>query len=395
MMISPKKKRRFFFNIAFYIIGAAVFVFSCMFKVKIFVVQSERIGGYLLSLEAFLRGRSLGTVSSRQKYLFFSGECIANKFLFNKYKELVKVTSNNFLYKLAGEIQAKYPSRFYSNQKRNMAYFEFNNTTPLLSFSKHEKIKGTFLLQEMGVDLNRDKMVCLFSRDNAYLKKTFPNKDWSYHEYRNVDIDKFEKAVNFLLSQNYFIIRVGNIVEKKISIKHEKVIDYPFTKYCSDFMDIFLIANCEFVLGTDSGCVDIAKAFNVPSLIVSYPRLAAAPHGCRSLYTPAKLRCINSNRILTFQEVLKLKLDDISSSEVLQELGLSLVVNSREEILDATKEMYEKIICGVGWSKEEEELQDKFFDEFRSKTAYSMIKTRIASSFLARNKELCFKQEPQ
>jgi hypothetical protein len=41
----------------------------------------------------------------------------------------------------------------------------------------------------MNVDLDKDKFVFIFARDNAYLKNLDPNNNWDYHNARNSEID--------------------------------------------------------------------------------------------------------------------------------------------------------------------------------------------------------------
>jgi putative glycosyltransferase (TIGR04372 family) len=49
----------------------------------------------------------------------------------------------------------------------------------------------------------------------------------------------------------------------------ENVIDYPFTKCKSDFMDLCLIQNCLFYIGTHSGPLDIAMLISKNTLLIN------------------------------------------------------------------------------------------------------------------------------
>ena len=42
--------------------------------------------------------------------------------------------------------------------------------------------------------------------------------DWSYHDYRDVEISTYEMAVKYLLNEGYFVIRMGKTAEKKLNI---------------------------------------------------------------------------------------------------------------------------------------------------------------------------------
>ena len=40
-------------------------------------------------------------------------------------------------------------------------------------------------------------------RDSAYLKHRHPEKNWSYHNYRNYEIDNFYEAAEALTKRGY------------------------------------------------------------------------------------------------------------------------------------------------------------------------------------------------
>ena len=46
----------------------------------------------------------------------------------------------------------------------------------------------------------------------------------------------------YLAKKGYLVLRMGKKL-KKISIRHKNIVDYPFCKFKSDFMDIFLAKN--------------------------------------------------------------------------------------------------------------------------------------------------------
>ena len=92
-------------------------------------------------------------------------------------------------------------------------------------FTSDQIYMGEKKLKEMGVDLGK-KIVCIYARDNEYLNKTYPNVDWSHHEYREFDIDLFRDTVEYLVKENYFVIRVGSLVNKELKIVNENFLDY-------------------------------------------------------------------------------------------------------------------------------------------------------------------------
>ena len=89
-------------------------------------------------------------------------------------------------------------------------------------------------------------------RDSAYLDN-HQVKDWSYHNYRDSDIQNFVLAAEDLADRGYFVIRMGAKVYESIKSDHPRVIDYATNGMRNDFMDIYLGAKCEFCITSGLG----------------------------------------------------------------------------------------------------------------------------------------------
>ena len=68
-----------------------------------------------------------------------------------------------------------------------------------------------------------------------------------------------------MTDNGYYIFRMGQKVSKPFSINNEKFIDYATLGIRTEFLDIFLAANCEF-LSTGSGLDSVSRIFNKPRL---------------------------------------------------------------------------------------------------------------------------------
>ena len=82
--------------------------------------------------------------------------------------------------------------------------------------------------------------------------------------YRNSDINNYIESINFLINQDYYVIRMGDSNSKKINFNHKKFLDYSKSDLKEDIMDFYLIKKCAFYIGTQSGIIDIAYMFNKP-----------------------------------------------------------------------------------------------------------------------------------
>ena len=85
----------------------------------------------------------------------------------------------------------------------------------------------------------------------------------------------------------------------------ERVIDYPHTLFKSDLMDIYLISECRFYIGSQSGIWDVALLFQKPMVM---PNMSAW-----TFLLPAKERkpwhyhtfTLTQKRFLSLQEILE------------------------------------------------------------------------------------------
>ena len=130
-----------------------------------------------------------------------------------------------------------------------------------VSLRKNSLIHGEKQLLEMGVS-DDDWFVCVHVRENGF------RNDAGRREYRNATIENYVKAFERIIEKGGWVIRMGDNSMKPLP-DMEQVIDYPFTKYKSDLMDVYLIKKCTFYIGCQSGILDIASLFQKPILIVN------------------------------------------------------------------------------------------------------------------------------
>jgi putative glycosyltransferase (TIGR04372 family) len=142
-----------------------------------------------------------------------------------------------------------------------------------LSFTADEKKNGILALQKFGLK-EGDKFVCLSVRDEKFKKEIMlsnnfkPSTDFTRNDYRNWEIENFILAADNLAKKGYYVFRMGKNVKKPFNVKNEKVIDYANSKERSDFLDIFLGANCEFCISTGLGFDEVPEIFRKPTLLM-------------------------------------------------------------------------------------------------------------------------------
>jgi putative glycosyltransferase (TIGR04372 family) len=236
---------------------------------------------------------------------------------------------------------------------------------PHLKFTADEELEGIKGLNKMGI-LDNSPFVCLFVRDNEYLSKQHPNRDWSYHNYRDNDIQNYVLAAEELADRGYFVIRMGAIVREAIKSNHQRVIDYAAKGMRSDFMDIYLGAKCEFCISTGAGWDAVPSwLFRKPIVYTNLLPLGYLP-------TSSSKFILLTKRHWNQQKGYELKLSEIFihglgfclSSTEYENNNIKLIENTPEEIRDVVIEMDDKIKGVWQYTDQDKILQQRFWDNF-------------------------------
>ena len=275
-----------------------------------------------------------------------------------------------------------------------------------LDFTSEEEIYGKKILSKFGLK-DTDKFVCLAVRDGEYqLKKLSARyRNWSYHDYRHTDIDKFILAAEEITKRGYYVFRMGVVVEKKFNLENPKIIDYANSKLRSDFMDIYLGAKCSFCVSTGFGFDRVPYVFAKPLVLLTQPLGWTYSHSEKFLLMTKHHFLKKEKRELSLSEIFKYGLAYIRDTKILEKKGIELVDLSSEEIKDAVIEMIENLKPNKHSRIEDEELQKTFknlyaynikrnndseekndyFYRFRNKL-HGQIRSRYSTKFLRENK---------
>jgi putative glycosyltransferase (TIGR04372 family) len=358
---------------------------------KVGKLRAERIGHLVMNTDLFLRRSQLGVYPDGPYYCFLCNpHGLANRQLLTMFKRVLHVYESRVLTLMFdGSLPLLKLTPFYQELPLNSnEYYEFNNAKSSLYFTADEIEKGRRILDQMGVDTKEVEYVCIFSRDDAYLKNIIPHNNWNYHKSRDADIDGLIKAVKYLIEKDFTVIRIGSIVKKPINFSHEKLIDYPFSKYQSDFMDIFLLAHCKFTLASGaSGIVGVAQCFDTPVLQVNSSECYKyTPITKNCLYLPKKYKYRDSNSYIHFKDAIKIA---VSLSDR-ADLGLEPEENSPQDILEATEEMLARLENKFKYSHESEKLIQAYHKLWAGSDTIGSCKTPIGIAWLKKYQDLYF-----
>jgi putative glycosyltransferase (TIGR04372 family) len=368
-----------------------LWVLKPVFWLKVGMLSSARLGHLAMNTDLFLRRRQLGIYPDGPFYCFICNPTkLANRQLLTMFKRVLPICESRALTLVflgMRPLLKRTPFHqglpFLSNE-----YYEFNNAKPSLYFTPDEIEKGRKLLNQMNVDFDRDKFVCIFARDDAYLNNWDPHINWEYHNVRDTDIDNLIGTAKYLIDKGYVVIRIGSIVKKPINFSHEKMIDYPFSGHRSEFLDIFLIAHCKLLIASGiSGVCNVANIFDTPLLEVNASELVFPPFGKDCLYIPSKYKLIKTGDYLKFKDALKLRKFWFD----LAKFDLEKEESSTEDKIEATQEILARLEGTFRYSPESEILIQAYHELWeKSGTTGSPNKTPIGIAWLKRNQDLFF-----
>lgn len=360
-------------------------------------LQSERIGSLCLATEMYLRGLQLGSVPAGAVRLFVS-PLPSNRQLLEMYKRHLRVIESPVLVKLfdiCRPILARTPFFEPTNYER-IPFRELGEGRATLSFTEEEQARGRRGLEEMGVK-ESDWFVCFHNRDSSYLKNEHPDRDWSYHDFRDCRAENFLEAARWIAQRGGFALRMGAVVAEPLpeSARHPRIIDYA-VKHRSDFLDIYLIAKARFIIGSDTGLAQVATVFDVPVVNTNVPFLDWASFRKKDVFILKKPYGVREGRILARDEILSRGLgrhvEAGKAQERLARQGVRYEENSPEEILEATREMARRLEGSYAARPGEEQLQDRYRALFGPQDACWGFSSRIGARFLEDNRAWLLKE---
>lgn len=376
-----------------YVVLAYLYVIKPFKFVKLCPLNNyNRIGHLAADTDLFLRRLQLENgPKKRIFYIGISGKP-ANNQLFRMLKRKLPLIKSECVGTIV-QSKALRKSVFYEPMpKHTKRFYEFNNTEPNIHFSEAEEEEGRELLNRMGIG-DSSWFVCFHSHDSVYLsgqwRKQYSSPiDWSYHDYRDCNIENYLEAAKYIASLGGFAVRMGyGVADKLPDLNNPRIIDYA-SYYRTDFGDIYLPAKCKFFLSSTSGLYLISTIFHVSVAMANVVPFDQTPLRKRDLYIPKKTWSIKEERFLTFHEILESEVAHYSRSEQYAEAGLEVVENTTEEILDLAREMNGRLDETFEYTEEHEDLQARFLSLFQPHHHCYGSPARIGAEFLRKNKEL-------
>ena len=242
-------------------------------------MQSERIGHFAINTELYLCELDNNINKPQGPYLdlWYHNWPISNRQLKLMWNRLLYVGPRFFVTPLDRIISLSNNSahRIASTlfEDRDVQHF-LDNTPPHLNFLPKEEQRGEAGLRAMGIPKGA-QFVVLIVRDSAYLDRRLPWRSWSYHDYRDSDVQNYILAAEELVARGYYVIRMGALVKEAMNVDHAMIIDYATNGMRSDFMDIYLGAKCKFCISNGTGYDSIPHIFRRPIVFIDFRSLGS------------------------------------------------------------------------------------------------------------------------
>jgi putative glycosyltransferase (TIGR04372 family) len=361
--------------------------------VRVSGLLSFRIGHFAANTELYLCELDAGINVPSQPYIdiFFMISPVCNHQLAIMWKRILRVWPSWIFIPIV-QINKLIPGGKLHQISTTMGrdiHNLYDRFPAHLKFTDEEELRGKAGLEALGLPKGA-QFVCLNVRDSAYLDAHITN-DWSYHNYRDSDIQNYVLAAEALANKGYYVIRMGAKVHEAINSVHPKVIDYATNGMRSDFMDIYLGAKCFFAISTGSGWDSIPEIQRRPIVYVNY-----GPVGYLCSFRELTLSIVKHhysmdlNRELSFSEIFNHGVGFCLESSEYKSKGVKVVENTPEEIHNVVIEMAERLEGTWSEHPDDQALQRRFWEifptdalnQYYDSPLHGEIRGRIGANFL-------------
>ena len=391
---------KFFVRLLFYYCGMIVeFLFlspaivfclivSIAIKSKVFVVgKTSNISGFIPGIEQELRRLSFNKRDlSRIVILNLSDD--ANSEVRELFDQVVTIYGSEC--KLRRRVFL-WIYRFRHNGSHlveDKSSASWSQPSRNIRFSDSKIVAGNNYLEMCGIP-SQGKFICYAVRSESYyLSQIARGAKLLPRTVRNPDETLYLNVVSKICDEYFPVFRMGKDLDVTIdTAQYPKVIDYALRNR-SDFLDVFLLANCKFLLLGNTGLFWISSLFNKPT---AHCDLYDIRHQVivGDLMIFQKLWLKKERRLATVSEMLGM--GGFYSKESHQNiLGVELVKNTEEEIFSLFNEMNSRVDNSWESSDDDEELQNRYG---RLVMQYSNKPTwrgggRVGTQFLRDNQDL-------
>ncbi|EKD71163.1 MAG: hypothetical protein ACD_46C00262G0012 [uncultured bacterium] len=370
-------------------------------EIHITPIFTSRIGHFALDTELYICLKSANKQTNNRIIEFFCYQCnseICNPQLNKMWRRVIPLLYGiNMIYlanyHLTKILRLNTTSLLSISEKLKsdaIIKSKLNISQTRLYFTASEHRRGKHFIQKFLKNSEKG-FVCIHSRNPTYLKNSFPNDNFSYHDYRDSDIDHFVKTAENLATLEYTVFRMGSVRDKAVCSSHQSIIDY-VNQYHDPFLDIYLPSNCSFYIGDTSGLSTIPTLFKRPVAITNAIPLNEFSFLLLKniIFIPKLFWSETQNRLLTIREMMTEPFLRMHRMEMFQINKIRVINNTPDEILDLSQEMHLRHMNAWEESHEDRERQQAFMSHLSAAKYYfpGHIFAKVGSSFLKKYETL-------
>lgn len=355
-----------------------------------------RIGHFTYDLAYYLAERRLGMHPRRSLDLFFFSGNICNAAfarLCQRYLNVWDGVSHG--YRIFSRLPFTNPHIVSIRAVVKYRYRDNEGTLArsprVVYLSDAEQQQGWRELQSRWGVPKDARIACFQVRSNAYLDampmlrgsaKAIELRDRNSH--KNADIVTFERAMLMLAERGYYCFRMGAVPDKPLGVRHERIIDYANDRR-SDFLDIFLCANSQFIVSTGTGIDALADLFRKPVAFCNQVTIEAIHAWMPHLTIFKKYRWRKTGKPLTLSEIFQSGLSACFDAREFEAKGVELFDNTEEEIVAVVDEMLAIQDGDIKYTNEDEARQAQFWSALEGSRFQGVRMGRVGNRFLRDN----------
>ena len=353
----------------------------------------EKIGPFAARPELYLCEKEHGIQPGNTLDIFYSGmvwyKC-CNYQLLKMWKRLfVFNEASKYLYRVMDQLSFGKEHIIHTTYSSRDIHGLLEKSDVHLEFLPEEITQAKIELSRMEIGEN-DKYVLMINRGQRYLDAILPGMDFSYHSHRNCSINDFMPMAEILTSKGNYVIRVGRLVSDLMETENPKIIEYDEGGFRTELLDIYLAANCRYMVGSDTGYFAVPGwLFRRPIIYVNFSVFEQLEPWMSSWLSIFKKYWLKSEkRFMTVQEIIKSGVGRLERADKIENMGIETMQNTPEEICDVVDEMEKRLDGSWQDNADDDELQRRFWSYFETSDLHGVIRSRIGAKFLRENEDL-------
>jgi len=206
------------------------------------------------------------------------------------------------------------------------------------TLTPNQEERGRKAFSDLGIPSDA-KWVVVHAREGGFHPRSIDNN-------RCTSIESYFDSIKYLVSQGYFVLRVGDRTMKRLPDFGGQVYDVPFLPNYDFMLDVFAVAHCEFMMSANSGPCMLARAFDRPCLAINVPLIFAHIPGERDMVAFRRYFLAGVKgappRLLSYREIVDSGLQYVSIDRSFREQNISFRELTSAEVMPITREMFQR-----------------------------------------------------